>query len=73
MLRLELCAMTTEQTQRSIIAAALFSIKSPAALPSAYEQLLATQYIDGTLTLCQSIELLEAHYRHHEPSAISER
>jgi hypothetical protein len=54
--------MTTEQAQRSIIAAALFPTKRSAALPSAYEQLLTTHYIDGTLTFVQSIALLEAHY-----------
>ena len=43
--------MKNEQAQRRIIAAAL--------IPSTYEQLLAENYITGTLTIRHAIELLE--------------
>lgn len=34
-------------------------------VPSAYEQLLADKYIEGTLTIYQSVELLEEYHRQH--------
>lgn len=55
--------MKNEQAQRRIIAAALFPIKSATLLPSTYEQLLAEQYIQGALTIYQSVELLEEYHR----------
>ena len=51
--------MKNEQAQRRIIAAALFSTYSSALIPSTYEQLLAENYITGTLTIRHAIELLE--------------
>jgi hypothetical protein len=55
--------MKNEQAQRRIIAAALFPIKSPTLVPSTYEQLLAERYIEGSLTIYQSVELLEEYHR----------
>lgn len=55
--------MKNEQAQRRIIAAALFSIKSADLLPNAYEQHLAERYIQGALTIYQSVELLEEYQR----------
>jgi len=51
--------MKNEQAQRRIIAAALFSTYSSTLIPSTYEQLLAENYITGTLTIRHAIELLE--------------
>jgi hypothetical protein len=51
--------MKNEQAQRRIIAAALFSTYSSTLIPSTYEQLLAEDYITGTLTIRRAIELLE--------------
>lgn len=61
--------MKNEQAQRRIIAAALFPTKSPATVPSTYEQLLADRYIEGSLTIYQSVELLEEYYRKAKTSA----
>ena len=58
--------MKNEQAQRRVIAAALFPTKSDALGPSPYEQLLADKYIQGTLTIYQSVELLE-EYRRKNP------
>ncbi len=55
--------MKNEQAQRRIIAAALFCTKSAALMPSAYELLLAEAYIQGTLTIYESVELLEEYNR----------
>ncbi|TVT41150.1 hypothetical protein FNT36_06730 [Hymenobacter setariae] len=55
--------MKNEQAQRRIIAAALFPANSYSTVPSAYEQLLTDKYIDGSLTIYQSIELLEEYHR----------
>jgi hypothetical protein len=55
--------MKNEQAQRRIIAAALFSIKSADLLPNTYEQHLAEKYIQGALTIYQSVELLEEYQR----------
>ncbi|MGI4863090.1 MAG: hypothetical protein ACRYFZ_04150 [Janthinobacterium lividum] len=55
--------MKNEQAQRRIIAAALFPIKSATSVPSAYEQVLADKYIEGALTIYQSLELLEEYCR----------
>jgi hypothetical protein len=55
--------MKNEQAQRRIIAAALFPIKSASLVPSTYEQLLAEKYIQGSLTIYQSVELLEEYHR----------
>jgi len=55
--------MKNEQDQRRIIAAALFPATSYTTVPSAYEQLLTEQYIEGHLTIYQSIELLEEYHR----------
>jgi hypothetical protein len=57
--------MKNEQAQRRIIAAALFPIKSVSLVPSTYEQLLAEKYIQGSLTIYQSVELLEEYHRKH--------
>ena len=51
--------MKNEQAQRLIIAAALFSTYSSALIPSTYEQLLAENYITGTLPILRAIKLLE--------------
>lgn len=59
----EICRMKDEQAQRRIIAAALFPLKFGSAVASPYEQSLADQYVAGTLTIYQSIELLEEHQR----------
>ncbi|MBJ6143926.1 hypothetical protein [Hymenobacter sp. BT559] len=59
----ELCGMKNEQAQRRIIAAALFPANSHSTVPSAYEQFLTDKYIDGSLTIYQSIELLEEYHR----------
>lgn len=56
--------MKNVQDERRIIAAAFFSINSVTILPSAYEQLLAEQYIEGSLTITQSIRLLEKYHHH---------
>jgi hypothetical protein len=55
--------MKNEQAQRRLIAAALFPIKSDTLVPSPYEQLLADKYIQGSLTIYQSVELLEEYRR----------
>jgi hypothetical protein len=55
--------MKDEQVQRSIIAAALFPATSSTTVPSMYEQLLTEHYIEGRLTICQSVELLEEYHR----------
>ncbi len=55
--------MKNEQAQRQIIAAAFFSIMSADLLPNAFEQQLAEKYIQGSLTMYQSVELLEAYNR----------
>ena len=57
--------MKSEQAQRRIIAAALFCVESTAELPSAYEQALAEKYIQGTLSIYESMALLEA-YNHQQ-------
>ncbi|MFD1872870.1 hypothetical protein [Hymenobacter bucti] len=60
--------MKNEQAQRRIIAAALFPTKSHSMVPSTYEQLLADKYIEGSLTIYQSVELLEEYYRNTKGS-----
>jgi Fe2+ or Zn2+ uptake regulation protein len=55
--------MKNEQAQRRIIAAALFPATSSTTVPSMYEQLLTEQYIEGRLTIYQSVELLEEYHR----------
>jgi hypothetical protein len=55
--------MKNEQAQRRIIAAALFSTYSSTLTPTTYEQLLAENYITGTLTIQHAIELLEDYKR----------
>ncbi|GEM_PF-2625029 len=55
--------MKNEQTQRRIIAAALFPIKSCPNTSATYEQLVADKYIEGSLTIYQSVELLEEYHR----------
>ena len=57
--------MNNEQAQRRIIAAALFPLKYAGSVASPYEQALADQYISGSLTIHQSIELLEEYQRRH--------
>jgi hypothetical protein len=57
--RPDLCLMKNEQAQRRIIAAALFSTYSSTLIPSAYEHLLAEDYIAGALTIRHAIDLLE--------------
>jgi hypothetical protein len=57
--------MKNDQAQREIIAAAFFAINSRTALPSAYEQLLADNYIAGSSSINKSVELLE-EYRHRQ-------
>ena len=55
--------MKNEQPQRRLIAAALFSTESTTMLPSPYEQLIAHQYITGSLSIQQAMGLLEEHNR----------
>ena len=55
--------MKDEQPQRRLIAAALFSTESTTMLPSPYEQLIAHQYITGSLSIQQAMGLLEEHNR----------
>jgi hypothetical protein len=62
--------MKNEQSQRRIIAAALFPTMSHAMVPSTYEQLLADRYIEGTLTIYQSVELLEEYQRKTQNKAV---
>jgi hypothetical protein len=57
--------MQTQQAQRRIIAAALFSTNGTAPLLSHYEQLLAEQYIQGHLTIQRAIALLK-EYQHKQ-------
>jgi len=66
----ELCGMKNEQAQRRIIAAALFPANSRSTVPSAYEQFLTDKYIDGSLTIYQSIELLEEYHRSNAVPAL---
>jgi Fe2+ or Zn2+ uptake regulation protein len=61
--------MKNEQARRRIIAAALFPISSHTTVPSTYEQLLADKYIAGSLTIYQSVELLEEYHRHNAGNA----
>jgi hypothetical protein len=53
--------MKTQQGQRRIIAAALFSTNGTDPLLSHYEQLLAEQYIQGALTIQHAIALLKEY------------
>jgi hypothetical protein len=57
--------MQTQQAQRRIIAAALFSTNGTTPLLSHYEQLLAEQYIQGHLTIQCAIALLK-EYQHKQ-------
>ena len=59
--------MQTQQSQRRIIAAALFSTNGSTPLLSHYEQLLAEQYIQGHLTIQRAIALLK-EYQHQQVS-----
>jgi hypothetical protein len=59
--------MQTQQAQRRIIAAALFSTNGTTPLLSRYEQLLAEQYIQGHLTIQHAITLLK-EYQHKQLS-----
>jgi hypothetical protein len=61
--------MQHEQSQRHIIAAALFSTKSTALLPSPYEQRITQQYVAGQLSIQRVIELLEEY--NYAPAAPS--
>ena len=60
--------MKNEQAQRRIIAAALFSTCGSLLPLNHYEQLLAENYITGTLTIQHAIELLE-DYQHNQLTA----
>jgi hypothetical protein len=60
--------MKTQQAQRRIIAAALFSTNGTAPLLSHYEQLLAEQYIQGHLTIQHAIALLKEYQHNQQPS-----
>lgn len=51
--------MKDEQSPRRLIAAALFSTESTTMMPSPYEQLIAQQYITGSLSIQQAVALLE--------------
>jgi hypothetical protein len=51
--------MKNEQERREVVAAALSWTKTTAITPSDYEKHLLQQYIQGTLTIDQVIELLE--------------
>jgi hypothetical protein len=53
--------MQSQQAQRRIIAAALFSINGTTHLLSHYEQLVAEQYIQGQLTIQSAIALLKEY------------
>jgi hypothetical protein len=61
--------MKNEVGQRCVIAAALFCTKSTTSLLGPYEQLLADQYIHGTLSIYESVALLEAYKRHQVGSS----
>lgn len=57
--------MKDEQALRRLIAATLFSTESTTMLPSPYEQLVAQQYITGSLSIQQAIALLEDYNCSH--------
>lgn len=55
--------MKDQQNPRRLIAATLFSTESTTMMPSPYEQLVAQQYITGSLSIQQAVALLEDYNR----------
>lgn len=62
--------MKNQQAQRRIIAAALFPTIISDSLLSSYQQLLAEQYVQGTLTIQHAVALLKEYQHRQTPAQV---